>query len=54
MQTRSCQQLASTETMPLLVYQTEPLSSQLRQTCCPNLSCDQFSQSYLAGGKRAP
>ena len=28
--------------------------SQLRQSCCPNLSCDQFSQSCSAGGKVAP
>ena len=28
--------------------------SQLRQSCCPNLSCDQFSQSCLVDGKIAP
>ena len=28
--------------------------SQLRQLSCPNLSCDQFSQSYSAGGKIGP
>jgi len=28
--------------------------SQLRQSSCPNLSCDQFSQSCLTGGKIVP
>jgi len=56
MQARSCSQLASTEskiTCPSHwpIYRRH---SQLRQSCCPNLSCDQFSQSCLAGGKIAP
>jgi len=53
---RSCQHIVSTETMTILVHHTEPFTdiSQLRKSCVPNLSCDQFNQLCSAEGKIAP